>query len=395
MVSSSSFVMRSNNYSADVLPEVFPSFTVQDQMNNGSLLSSGSIQTSVNSDMGIRSKMMHPSNLSSGLSNHSTFQAEDRSRTNLIINYLPQSYDQGDLQRLFERIGPIRQCKLIRDKVRYAFIYFAEHCIAIQTYHGYETEQKRLRVAYASSGGRRGTNANPNHPSLPLDSAQRQSFLSQASAESAVLRLNNVQASDWISPLCIRLIGSVTKETLALFCLSRQSVLNQMPLGDPSSEAAVLNSILSTSLRRNILNAPSNVNVTDSLIDRFAGLNVDGIVDNCFDGHSDVKGQSYVPLSRPIVRTKGASLLDSSPALGYCSNGLHSLDSFDGSHQSSQDRSSPRNSFEMKSHPCVRQFLEARDIETKSPLWASTTLSSGSSQQRMGGGSFINRSNIS
>lgn len=27
--------------------------------------------------------------------------------------------------------------------------------LAIQTYHGYETEQKRLRVAYASSGGRR------------------------------------------------------------------------------------------------------------------------------------------------------------------------------------------------------------------------------------------------
>lgn len=42
---------------------------------------------------------------------------EDRSKTNLIINYLPQSFEQSDLQRLFESIGPIRQCKLIRDKV--------------------------------------------------------------------------------------------------------------------------------------------------------------------------------------------------------------------------------------------------------------------------------------
>ena len=50
-------------------------------------------------------------------SNDLNFGSEDRSKTNLIINYLPQSFDQNDLQRLFERIGPIRQCKLIRDKV--------------------------------------------------------------------------------------------------------------------------------------------------------------------------------------------------------------------------------------------------------------------------------------
>ncbi|VDD76155.1 unnamed protein product [Mesocestoides corti] len=88
---------------------------------------------------------------------------EDRSRTNLIINYLPQSYDQSDLQRLFERLGPIRQCKLIRDKntgasLCYGFVDYicSQHAaLAIQTYHGYETEGKRLRVAYASSGGRR------------------------------------------------------------------------------------------------------------------------------------------------------------------------------------------------------------------------------------------------
>ncbi len=40
----------------------------------------------------------------------------------------------------------------------YGFVdYLSSHhaALAIQTYHGYETEGKRLRVAYASSGGRR------------------------------------------------------------------------------------------------------------------------------------------------------------------------------------------------------------------------------------------------
>uniref|UniRef100_A0A915EXU3 L-serine ammonia-lyase n=1 Tax=Echinococcus canadensis TaxID=519352 RepID=A0A915EXU3_9CEST len=88
---------------------------------------------------------------------------EDRSRTNLIINYLPQSFDQVDLQRLFERLGPIRQCKLIRDKntgasLCYGFVDYMnpQHAqLAISTYHGFETEGKRLRVAFACSGGRK------------------------------------------------------------------------------------------------------------------------------------------------------------------------------------------------------------------------------------------------
>ncbi|VDM33290.1 unnamed protein product [Hydatigera taeniaeformis] len=96
--------------------------------------------------------------------------AEDRSRTNLIINYLPQSFDQVDLQRLFERLGPIRQCKLIRDKntgasLCYGFVdYINPHHaqLAISTYHGFETEGKRLRVAFACSGGRKYGSARSN-----------------------------------------------------------------------------------------------------------------------------------------------------------------------------------------------------------------------------------------
>ena len=37
-------------------------------------------------------------------------------RTNLIVNYLPQTMSQDDIRSLFSTIGDIENCKLIRDK---------------------------------------------------------------------------------------------------------------------------------------------------------------------------------------------------------------------------------------------------------------------------------------
>ena len=37
-------------------------------------------------------------------------------KTNLIVNYLPQSMSQDDIRSLFSSIGDIESCKLIRDK---------------------------------------------------------------------------------------------------------------------------------------------------------------------------------------------------------------------------------------------------------------------------------------
>ncbi|TPP58473.1 L serine dehydratase:l threonine deaminase [Fasciola gigantica] len=142
------------------LSDVFPSLPMQDTIPCGQLLN---VNTLGGIDVASRLKYLGLNVPSHSNNTAGVFFNEDRSRTNLIINYLPQSYDQNDLQRLFERVGPIRQCKLIRDKntgasLCYGFVDFVnpQHAaLAIQTYHGYETEQKRLRVAYASSGGRR------------------------------------------------------------------------------------------------------------------------------------------------------------------------------------------------------------------------------------------------
>jgi len=42
---------------------------------------------------------------------------EDISRTNLIVNYLPQTMTQEEIRSLFSSIGEVESCKLIRDKV--------------------------------------------------------------------------------------------------------------------------------------------------------------------------------------------------------------------------------------------------------------------------------------
>jgi hypothetical protein len=39
------------------------------------------------------------------------------SKTNLIVNYLPQNMTQDEIKSLFESIGPVESCKLIKDKL--------------------------------------------------------------------------------------------------------------------------------------------------------------------------------------------------------------------------------------------------------------------------------------
>lgn len=40
----------------------------------------------------------------------------EEARTNLIVNYLPQTMTQEEIRSLFSSIGEVESCKLIRDK---------------------------------------------------------------------------------------------------------------------------------------------------------------------------------------------------------------------------------------------------------------------------------------
>ncbi|XP_037077980.1 sex-lethal homolog [Pollicipes pollicipes] len=41
----------------------------------------------------------------------------EESKTNLIVNYLPQTMSQEEIRSLFSSVGEVESCKLIRDKV--------------------------------------------------------------------------------------------------------------------------------------------------------------------------------------------------------------------------------------------------------------------------------------
>lgn len=44
-------------------------------------------------------------------------EMDDDTKTNLIVNYLPQTMTQEEIRSLFSSIGEVESCKLIRDKV--------------------------------------------------------------------------------------------------------------------------------------------------------------------------------------------------------------------------------------------------------------------------------------
>lgn len=46
------------------------------------------------------------------------------SKTNLIVNYLPQTMTQEEIRSLFSSVGEVESCKLIRDKVTGKLLLF-------------------------------------------------------------------------------------------------------------------------------------------------------------------------------------------------------------------------------------------------------------------------------
>lgn len=65
---------------------------------------------------------------------------QDESKTNLIVNYLPQTMTQEEIRSLFSSIGDVESCKLIRDKVTglsqcYFFHYFEDFILIVGFFH--------------------------------------------------------------------------------------------------------------------------------------------------------------------------------------------------------------------------------------------------------------------
>ncbi|KAE9553105.1 hypothetical protein FO519_003694 [Halicephalobus sp. NKZ332] len=79
------------------------------------------------------------------------------SKTNLIINYLPQNMNQDEVRALFANMGEIESCKLVRDKVTgqslgYAFVNYVRQDDAkraMSSLNGLRLQNKTIKVSYA------------------------------------------------------------------------------------------------------------------------------------------------------------------------------------------------------------------------------------------------------
>ncbi|ESP04827.1 hypothetical protein LOTGIDRAFT_229923 [Lottia gigantea] len=85
----------------------------------------------------------------------------DRSTTNLIINYLPQTLSDEEFISMFTSIGPIKSSKVIRDRASgysYGFGFVDYQSVedaarAVHTLNGLQLQNKRIKVAFARPGG--------------------------------------------------------------------------------------------------------------------------------------------------------------------------------------------------------------------------------------------------
>ncbi|XP_054267504.1 protein sex-lethal-like [Macrosteles quadrilineatus] len=77
--------------------------------------------------------------------------------SNLIVNYLPQTFSDRDLYRMFSSIGPVKSCRVMKDfKTGYSFGYgFVNYTKpedaeqAIKQLNGTEIFNKRIKVSHA------------------------------------------------------------------------------------------------------------------------------------------------------------------------------------------------------------------------------------------------------
>lgn len=95
--------------------------------------------------------------------------------TNLIINYLPQSFTQTELRSLFSNIGVVKECNIIKDRITkrhlgYGFVKFynsKDAATAINTLNGLKIQNKTIKVSYARPSSEEIKGANLYVSNLP------------------------------------------------------------------------------------------------------------------------------------------------------------------------------------------------------------------------------------
>ena len=87
-------------------------------------------------------------------------QDSGSNRTNLIVNYLPQTLTDDEFRSMFLSLGPVKSSKIVRDRASgysygFGFVEYVKEedaLNAIQTLNGLQLQNKRLKVAFSRSG---------------------------------------------------------------------------------------------------------------------------------------------------------------------------------------------------------------------------------------------------
>ncbi|XP_021955084.1 ELAV-like protein 3 isoform X12 [Folsomia candida] len=119
---------------------------------------------------------------SAGSPNNGSNNGLEESKTNLIVNYLPQTMTQEEIRSLFSSIGEVESCKLIRDKITgqslgYGFVNYhrAEDAEkAINTLNGLRLQNKTIKVSYARPSSEAIKGANLYVSGLPKNLTQQE-----------------------------------------------------------------------------------------------------------------------------------------------------------------------------------------------------------------------------
>ncbi|XP_061921199.1 ELAV-like protein 2 isoform X5 [Entelurus aequoreus] len=123
-----------------------------------------------------------PSTMSINCSSPVESSSMEESKTNLIVNYLPQNMTQEELKSLFASIGEIESCKLVRDKIAgqslgYGFVNYVDPKDAekaINTLNGLRLQTKTIKVSYARPSSASIRDANLYVSGLPKTMTQKE-----------------------------------------------------------------------------------------------------------------------------------------------------------------------------------------------------------------------------
>ncbi|KAB5518345.1 hypothetical protein PHYPO_G00164680 [Pangasianodon hypophthalmus] len=154
------------------------------------------------------------------------------SKTNLIVNYLPQNMTQEELKSLFGSIGEIESCKLVRDKITgqslgYGFVNYVDPKDAekaINTLNGLRLQTKTIKVSYARPSSASIRDANLMDASSRPESSSTRSqaclevwvlsaSIRRVEAEEAIKGLNGQKPPGATEPITVKFANNPSQKT--------------------------------------------------------------------------------------------------------------------------------------------------------------------------------------